>query len=89
MAKPKKVAKPVLPEPPPETKISPDRLRKALKDAGLAQSDLALLSGVNLRTISRLCTGTHPGSVSLVDAMRIADSLRADLYALCARSRPG
>lgn len=79
MSRSKKVQKPVLPEPPPARVVDPDALKKARKEADLSQLELALLTGVSPRTLSRIESGKHAGSPSLRDAGALADVLGLSL----------
>lgn len=82
MARTKKIAKPVLPEPPPVRVVDHALMRLIRDKAELTQFDLALLTGVSPRTISRIESGKHDGSPSLADVGRIADVLLLPLDTL-------
>lgn len=87
MPRTKKITKPIRPEPPPAWRVDGKRMRQARDEAGITQLDLAWLTDVSPRTISRIESGKHDGSPSLVDVGRIADVLQRDIRWLCGRSK--
>jgi hypothetical protein len=89
MARPKKIAPPKLPEPPPDLVVDVKRIKRALDESDLAVWQLGLLAGIGQRTLARILSGKHNASSRFVDIGRIATVLNLSLDEIAPKPKSG
>ena len=58
-------------------------LKQALKSAGLSQSQLSRMTGINLRQIQKMCAGEYKmENITGRNLLLIADALKVDPHVL-------